>query len=865
MLTSTLLKTGLRDLLRRPLQTGLMILGVALGVAVVIAIDLANTSAGRAFTLSTEAVVGKATHQILGGPDGLPADLYRQVRVEWGFRQSAPVVEGVSLAPDLDAQPLRILGLDPIADAPFRSYLSNSGSSTPISFARFYTEPNTALIGAGLAGRYGLKPDDTIRLQVNDRLETVTIVGILTPGDESNRRALDGLLIMDVAAAQELLGLAKPPEGLEPSGGSVGGRLTRIDLILADADVERLKPLLPTGARLAPATEQADTVAQLTSAFQLNLTALSLLALIVGMFLIYNTMMFSVVQRRAVFGVMRSLGVTGGQLFALILAEAAIASTLGAALGLGLGWLLGQGAVRLVTQTINDLYYALSVRDAPLTLFTTIKGLGLGIGAGVLAAAAPAAEAAGVEPVTAMRSSTLEDRVRKWLPIVGLVGVVIAGAGTAALLGGGDCYSSQSSLVFSFGGLFAIVIGLALVVPMATIQLMGLATTLLSPVFGTLGRLAARTVVKAISRTSVAIAALMVAVSVTIGVSVMIASFRATVTNWLDLTLRADVYISAPSVGRNGATLSPDLAKRVAAVPGVAEVETFRAVTVDGEFGQINLAVADSRGRRSAGLYRFADGSPDEIWAKVLNGAVIVSEPFAYRHNIPPHGGTVTLKTDRGDHTFPVVGIFYDYASDRGTVLMSENVYHEWWNDRGLTSVAAFVADGHDPNEVADNLRAALSGTTLQVQVNRALRDQALVIFDRTFAITNALRILAVLVAFIGVLSALMALQIERTRELSTMQAVGLTQPQLWRLTLLETGLMGATAGVLSLPVGFVLSLVLIYVINLRSFGWTIQMTLDPWVFAQAVAVSVAAALLAAVYPLIRLQKMPVAVGLRQE
>ena len=851
MLTNTLLKTGLRDLLRRPLQTGLMILGVALGVAVVIAIDLANTSASRAFSLSTEAVVGKATHQIIGGPDGLPAGLYRQVRVEWGFRQSAPVVEGVTLAPDLDAQPLRILGLDPIADAPFRAYLSNSGSSTPISFARFYTEPNTALVGAGLAERYGLEPDDTIRLQVNDRLETVTIVGILPPGDESNRRALDGLLIMDVAAAQELLGY--------------NNRLTRIDLILTDAETERLKSLLPTDARLAPATEQADTVAQLTSAFQLNLTALSLLALIVGMFLIYNTMMFSVVQRRAVFGIMRSLGVTGWQLFALVVAEAAVASALGAALGLGLGWLLGQGAVRLVTQTINDLYYALSVRDAPLTLFTTIKGLGLGIGAGVLAAATPAAEAAGVEPVTAMRFSTLEDRVRKWLPIVGLVGVAFAAIGTAALLGGGDCSSSQSSLVFSFGGLFAIVIGLALVVPMATILLMRFAVLLLSPVSGMLGRLAARTVVKAISRTSVAIAALMVAVSVTIGVSVMIASFRSTVTNWLDLTLRADVYISAPSVGRNGATLSPDVAERVAAVPGVAEVETFRAVTVDGEFGPINLAVADPRGRRSTGLYRFADGDPDEIWDKVLNGAVIVSEPFAYRHNIPPQGGTVTLKTDRGEQAFPVVGIFYDYSRDQGLVLMTQNVYHEWWNDRGLTSVAAFVADGQDPNRVADDLRAALSGTALQVQVNRALREQALVIFDRTFAITNALRILAVVVAFIGVLSALMALQIERTRELSTMQAVGLTQPQLWRLTLLETGLMGATAGVLSLPVGFVLSLVLIYVINLRSFGWTIQMTLDPWVFAQAVAVSVTAALLAAVYPLIRLQKMPVAVGLRQE
>jgi putative ABC transport system permease protein len=846
-MTSTLLKTGLRDLLRRPLQTGLMILGVALGVAVVIAIDLANTSAARAFSLSTEAVVGKATHQLLGGPEGIPDEVYRQVRVEWGFRGSAPVVEGVGLALDLDKQPLRILGLDSIADAPFRTYLSSGGgtASAPLSYARFYTEPNTVLIGAGLAEGYGLKPNDSLRLQVNDRLERVTIIGVLTPGDEGNRRALDGLLIMDVANAQTLLG--------QP------GRLTRIDLILSDPEAERLKSLLPANLRLAPATEQADTVAQLTSAFQLNLTALSLLALIVGMFLIYNTMMFSVVQRRAVFGIMRSLGVTSGQLFLLILLEAALASAIGAALGLGLGWLLGQGAVRLVTQTINDLYYALAVRDAPLTFFTTLKGIGLGIGAGVLAAAAPAAEASGVEPVTAMRSSSLEDRIRKWLPGVSLAGVAVTAIGIAVLLGGG------ASLIASFSGLFAIVIGLALIVPVATMGLMRVAANILSPVSGMLGRLAARTVTKAISRTSVAIAALMVAVSVTIGVSVMIASFRETVENWLGLTLQADIYLSAPTAGRALVSLASDLPQRVLAVPDVAEIETLRAVRVASEFGEINLSVADSKKRRSVGLYRFAEGDPDQIWERMQNGAIIVSEPFAYRHNLPTRGGTVTMKTDQGEHTFPVVGIFYDYVSDRGTVLMSQKTYHEWWNDRGLTSVAIYVTEGADPNLVADALRRELSGTALQVQVNRALRDQALVVFDRTFAITNVLRILAVVVAFIGVLSALMALQIERTRELSTMQAVGLTGSQLWRLTFLETGLMGLTAGLLSLPVGFVLALMLIYVINLRSFGWTMQMTLDPWVFAQAVFVSVAAALLAAIYPLIRLGQMPVAAGLRQE
>ena len=844
MLTSTLLKTGLRDLVRRPLQTGLMILSVALGVAVVIAIDLANTSAGRAFELSTEAVTGKATHQIVGGPEGLPAELYRQVRVDWGFRQSAPVVEAVALAPDLDAQPLRILGLDAIADAPFRAYLGGQ-SSAPISSVRFYTEPKTVLIGIGLAERYGLKLDDSIRLQINDHFETVTVIGTLTPNDESNRRALDGLLIMDIGNAQKLLGL--------------GDRLTRIDLIADDSAVEKLQTLLPDQAKVVPASQQADAVAQLTAAFQLNLTALSFLALIVGMFLIYNTMMFSVVQRRPVFGIMRSLGVTSEQLFALILFEAALTATLGAIIGLALGWVLGQGAVRLVTQTINDLYYALSVRDAPLTLATMLKGLALGIGAGLAAAAAPAGEAAGVEPINAMRASTFEEGLRRWLPWVGAGGLLLALAGWAALAFGGN------NLVISFGSLFAIVIGLAMTVPIVTILLMRVVTQ--APL-GLLNRLAARTVVKAISRTSVAIAALMVAVSVTIGVSLMIDSFRSTVINWLDLTLVADIYIGAPSAGgaRNSAIVATDLPQRVAAIPGAADVETVRGVTVDSVSGPVHVVVADTIRRRSAALYRFAEGDPQEIWNRMnTENVVIVSEPFANRYNLPLQGGgSVVLRTDRGEQTFKVIGVYYDYASDQGTVMMGRKVYEQWWADRSYTGVSVYAAPGVDVNDLADAIRTELSGTALQVQVNRALRDQAIAIFDRTFAITNALRLLAVIVAFIGVLSALMALQIERTRELSTMQAIGLTQGQLWRLTFLETGYMGATAGLLSLPVGFILSLVLVYVINLRSFGWTIQLTIDPVVFAQALLVSIAAALLAAVYPVIRLQRMPIAAGLRE-
>ena len=223
------------------------------------------------------------------------------------------------------------------------------------------------------------------------------------------------------------------------------------------------------------------------------------------------------------------------------------------------------------------------------------------------------------------------------------------------------------------------------------------------------------------------------------------------------------------------------------------------------------------------------------------------------------------MLTDHGAQQFPIAAVSYDYSSDQGSALMSLDVYRRYWNDTNISSMAVYVAPGANVDRVEDAVRSALSGSIVNIQSNHALRETALVIFDRTFAITAALRVIAVVVAFIGVLSALMALQLERTRELGTLRAAGMTLPQLWRLTLLETGLMGATAGVLSIPTGLLMSLVLIYVINLRSFGWTIFFQPVPEVYAEALLVSIFAALLAAIYPMQRLARMEAAVALRSE
>jgi putative ABC transport system permease protein len=265
-------------------------------------------------------------------------------------------------------------------------------------------------------------------------------------------------------------------------------------------------------------------------------------------------------------------------------------------------------------------------------------------------------------------------------------------------------------------------------------------------------------------------------------------------------------------------------------------------------------------------MFVSAAGGPHQVAAAVQRGAVLASEPLANRLGLPARGATLTLYTDRGPHTFPVVGIYRDYASSQGTVMMPLDLYRAYWDDPEITAVSLELVPGTDADRVVRELQDQLAGVQgVIVQPNAALRGEVLAVFDRAFAITGALQLLAALVAFIGVLSALLSLQLERSRELGLLRALGMTTRQMAGIVLLETGLMGTVAGLLAMPTGLALSLILIYIINRRSFGWTLQLQLDPQLFLQALALAILAALVAGLYPALRIGRMLAAEALRGE
>jgi len=488
------------------------------------------------------------------------------------------------------------------------------------------------------------------------------------------------------------------------------------------------------------------------------------------------------------------------------------------------------------------------------------KGVGLGVGATLVAALAPARDAMNVPVTDILRRSHIEERARRIVPRAALAGAVLG------LIGWLILRLSGQSIAFAYLALFAIMMGYALLTPAAVVGLARMLRPVMGKAFGILGRMAAGAIEAALSRTAVAVAALLVALAATIGVGVMVDSFRQTVETWLGYALQADVYVQPPSLvaRQNDATLAPEVIRRLTTTSGVANAYTIRRLDVSSPLGRTRLVAIDVAPSTER-AFRFKAGNPATVWEKFGDDdAVIISEPYSYRHHLAL-GDALSLTTDHGPHVFRVVGIYYDYASDLGVVMMGRPLFEYYYTDRHRSGLALYAAPGTNLDALIERLRKRAAGVQkVTIRSNRALREASLEVFDRTFTVTIVLRFLAVLVAFVGVLSALMALQIERIREFAVLRATGLTPSELWRYVTMETGLMGIMAGVLSLPLGLLLALVLVFVINKRSFGWTLQFSVAPEILWQALLVAFVAAILAGLYPAWHVAKTHPAEALRE-
>lgn len=836
-------RASLGYLLRHPWQLFLSMLGVGIGVAVIVAVDLANASSRKAFLLSMDAVTGEATHQVIGSPTGLEESVYVDLRVEHGFRSVAPIVDGTVA---IDGMSLQLLGVDLFAESEIRTFTgpqvdtgTDTGTDTESLFREFLVAPGVVTMSEQLAVKLGLAKHDSFMLLADGREHPARLLATIE--DPDGRFA--NLLVADIATAQAWLGKT--------------GQLTRIDVRIDDNDSEalaRLEAVLPDNVRLLTAAGRTRATAEMSRAFMTNLTAMSLLALLVGLFLIFNSVSFSVLQRRNLIGVLRGLGVTRRQLFAIILAEAGLLGLVASLLGIGCGVLLGEQLLALVARSINDLYFRLSVTSVSVAPASVVKGLIAGVGAALAAATVPALEATSYQPRLALTRSTLEQRARKFLPYVTLGGLLVMVAAVVLLA------VSGRNLVAGLAAVFLLILGFSSCVPYAVRHVSRWLEPAAHRLAGMPARLAIGGIAAGLSRTGVAVVALAVALSATIGVSVMVDSFRGSVNRWLEQSLQADVY-----AGVQRGSLDAELLDALQRLDGVEATSTSRRGWIEETRGRTQLIAI----RMAPGSYagtELLDADPAEVWPTWDSGdAVLVSEPYAYYNEVSA-GSRITLPTDAGPRDFEVLATYRSYDVNASAVMMSRATYDRHFDDDGVDTIGLYLESGVRADDVVAQVQALSAGRQdIRVDSNVRIRELSLEIFDQTFVITNVLYWLAMGVAFIGILSAMLALQLERARELATLRALGMTPRQVGSMITLQSGGIGLMSGIASIPLGVVMAWVLIEVINRRAFGWQIDMSVAPGVLATSVVFAVVTAVLAGVYPARRAARSEPALAMREE
>ena len=847
-----LLRLPFRHLHEHPGRSLLGILSIALGTAVYLSIALASTSALKSFQAGVAAVAGQAQLRLQSPGAALNEDLFPAVRRLPVVKYAAPVVETMVDIKGPESHTALLLGIDPFSEAPLRDYRFLSGSGLDREdFLKFLTRPGWVMLSAPLATRLHLKPGDAFTAAVGAKIQQLHVAGIFrSPGE---LYPLNGaVLLMDVGQAQELLDRV--------------GKLDSIDLIVHGdlaAAAQQVRLALPPGVEVATPGAQAQYMAGLVGAYRLNLSVLSAIALFVGMFLIYQSVTLSVVRRRREIGLLRTLGMTRGQVMLLFLLEGALSGALGGLLGLVLGAALAQAALTMVAQNLTSLYQPVPAGEIWLGGRVFLQAWGLAVAATLLASWIPAREASRTRVRAVWYKEELEEKLEKWAAssfYLGLVVLGLAAAGAFVKVGHGIPWPA-------FVSAFLILLGFALFTPLAAWWLGRQFSPLFRRYFGFAGDMGCRYLSGSLSRSAVSIAALSTALGLVIAVVAMIGSFRQTVDQWVHKSISGDIFFGPAvfSTSSYDQYLPPEILRELQQDPRIADLYHYRCVRLPYRDRYI-LVIGGSFDvlARHRGLW-FRQGDSRETVARAgTTGQVLVTEPFAETFGVK-EGAELTLPTPSGPQNLRIAGVFYDYRTDGTAVWMDINLFRKFWQDNHINAVRIFLKDPSQLQEVQAHLRQYQDRYRLVALSHQDLKDGILRIFDETFALTYALEGVAVLVAVFGIITTFLVLVMERERELALLQALGASRGQIMGMVLVESGLASLLSYILGALSGSVLALLLILVINKQAFGWTIHLFLAPAVYWQTLLLVLVLGLAAGAYPAWRAIQPHMAAILKEE
>jgi putative ABC transport system permease protein len=841
---------SLRYFARHPALTALNIVGIALGVTVFLAVQIINHSALESFRASVDIVAGKANRELVG--DGLRFDerAYPVVANDPDIVAATPTVEDVATLTDYPGEYLQLLGIDIFSNGPLRTFELHDAQKQKPDIMGFLSDPKVIALTRKLSERLGLKIGDPIRVDTQNGIETFHIGYILDFGEDAPG-ADEHLSVMDIANVQENFRHA--------------GKLSRISaLVRPGADFNavcaRLRSELPADIIVQSPDRRNRQIERMIGAFQLNLTALSLISLLVGMFLIYNTVATAVVRRRHEIGVLRALGLSGLQVQGLFMAEAFVLGIVGCLLGLVLGVVMAGQLVGAVSQTITSLYILASIQNLFISPWIVIAAMVLCLGAVLLAAWFPAREAALLSPVEALSIGHLEEQsargTNRWSLIGG--GLIVLAALVARIsLTYGPAWLSFGSALFAL-------LGFAFFVPLMSVSF----SRWIKP-HSIMARIAFGHFAQSLHRTSMAIASLVVALAMVVGISTMIFSFRTTVEDWLTRSIQSDLVIApaANLVVGNREMIRPGVEQIIAATPHVV-YDSFRELRVQLQGQSVKLASVRLSVTRDIEPLALSQGDPRAaIDAAINQGSVLVSQPFFRRFHLGL-GDTINLATPTGRHDFKISGVYIDYTTESGVILVDWNTYRKYWQDDSINGLFLYIDknSGLTAAQLQKDLRPKLApfGDYL-IKSNQELHEQVFRIFDQTFSVTYILQTIGIIISGLGIFLSLTILVTERRREISILRAVGASRGQIEAMVLWEAGIIGLLGSFLGIIAGLALAWILSFVINVSFFGWTISWA-TPWRFLLGLPVAVIAAALVAGYgPARQAAHLDIADGVKME
>lgn len=829
-----------RALLRHPVLLALNILSIALGVAVFLAIQMANRGASASFRAGIDLVAGRANLEIRGNLD---ENLLPKIAALDGVRAATPLVEGVVTFPKHPGEYLRVIGVDPFSGDELRTFELLNVDRDRLDLETWLRDPDAIAVTPDFTRKVLPKVGPALEVLAGAASRTLRPRFVIQPAASSGDPRIAA---MDIGWAQELL----------DSRGRLSAILLLVEPARLDAVTAQIRRLVPADARIESPSQRGRQIEAMLGAFQLNLTALSLVSVLVGAFLIYNALSASVVRRRREIGILRATGATRGEVRLLFLGEAAVAGIVGTMAGILLAVPLASVLSAPVAQTVRNLYILTSIEGLALSPGQIAEALAVGLVTAIVAAWLPADEAARMPPAAALRpdvtATTRQPRPsRRWT----ITGLALLAA--AALFGAITLRFHLPAL--GFLSAFAVLAGFSLLAS----RLIYAATSALRRAPRHL-RLAAANLAQSRHRNAVTVAALAAAIAMTVSVSVMIHSFRASVNDWIDATLQDDLFIglAANEAGPAASALPAAVVPWLRQQPGVAHLATRADQVI--HFREERTDFAIITGERPFSL-RFIGDAGKAFREFAQPGAVAVSEPFARRFRVE-RGDRIELLLPAGRVMFRVAGVFQDYARNGGLVIMKRADYERHGGAFRPQAAAVTLANGESLDRFTERFRERFDDAgQFSVYSNRALRARIFEIFNETFTVTLVLRAIAIAVAAAGVTLALLILATERTREIGVLRAIGASRIQVMGLFLREAGLLGLIASALGTVSGAALAMVLTWVVNKAFFGWTIPLSYPAGLLLATPFWIVPVAILAAVLPAWRAAGIPPATAVRFE